>query len=103
MAIEHVRAFYERLSSDGIFYKSLQSTTSKAECKQVVAAAGYIFTDAEFENYTAYLLNENNSEGYLENLDEKELATVLGGAASFVRGSVPLPPYGHSPELYSRL
>jgi predicted ribosomally synthesized peptide with nif11-like leader len=102
MAIEQVKLFYERLSSDSIFYEQLQSTANKAECKQVVASAGYSFTDAEFEDYTAYLLDVNSSTDYLENLDEKELAAVLGGAASFVRGSSPLPPYDHSPELYSR-
>jgi predicted ribosomally synthesized peptide with nif11-like leader len=103
MAIEQVKYFYERLSSDQAFYKQLQFTASKAECKQVVASAGYIFTDAEFEDYTARLLDTTGSEDYLESLDEKELAAVLGGAASFTRGSGPLPPYGHSPGLYSRL
>jgi predicted ribosomally synthesized peptide with nif11-like leader len=103
MAIEQVKFFYERLSSDNIFYEKLKSTASKAECKLVVAAAGYSFTDDEFEDYTALLLGANSSDGYLESLDEKELTAVLGGASSFVLGSVQLPPYGHSPELYSRL
>jgi predicted ribosomally synthesized peptide with nif11-like leader len=103
MAIEQVKSFYESLSSDQIFYEQLQSTTSKIECKQVAVSAGYSFTDAEFEDYTAFLLDPTGSEDYLESLDERELAAVLGGANSFVRGSSPLPPYGHSPELYSRL
>jgi predicted ribosomally synthesized peptide with nif11-like leader len=100
MAIEQVKAFYERLSSDKDFYSQLQSTTSKAECKQVVNLAGYSFTDAEFEDYTAQLLGSKTPPGNrLESLNERELAGVLGGASIFMQGSVNLPPYGHSPDL----
>jgi predicted ribosomally synthesized peptide with nif11-like leader len=102
MAIEQVKAFYERLSSDKDFYSQLQSTTSKAECKQVVKSAGYSFTDAEFEDYTAQLLGSKTQGDRLEFLNERELAGVLGGASIFMQGSVPIPPYGQSPDLYNQ-
>jgi predicted ribosomally synthesized peptide with nif11-like leader len=100
MAIEQVKAFYERLSSDQSFYRQLKSTTSKAECKQVVKLAGYSFTDAEFEDYTAQLLGSETPGDRLDSLNERELEGVLGGASIFMQGSVQVSPYGHSPDLY---
>lgn len=99
MAIEQVKYFYERLSSDKDFYVQLESTSSKAECKQIVQLAGYIFTDAEFEEYTAQLLNANKHSDCFDSLSEKELDAVLGGISKFTQGSVPIVPYGHSPQF----
>ncbi|MDF5727070.1 MAG: hypothetical protein PUP92_03315, partial [Rhizonema sp. PD38] len=42
-------------------------------------AAGYDFTQQEFEEYTTILLDLNSSEGDLRDVDEKELAAVYGG------------------------
>jgi predicted ribosomally synthesized peptide with nif11-like leader len=100
MAIEQVKAFYNRLAADPTFYTQLESTANKAECQQVVRLAGYHFTETEFEDYTAQLLNTEKEIDRLESLGEKELAAVLGGAAVFTQGSARLPPYGHSPYLY---
>ncbi len=104
MGIEQVKAFYTRLSSDAAFYKQLQLTGSKAECRQVVKLAGYSFTDNEFEAYTAQLLSANIFDDHqYESVDGKELEAVLGGASAFIQESVPMPPYGHSPELLANL
>jgi predicted ribosomally synthesized peptide with nif11-like leader len=103
MAIEQVKAFYARLSSDAAFYKQLQLTANKAECREVVRLAGYSFTDNEFEEYTAQLLRTNNSNNQLELVEERELEKVLGGASAFIQDPIPMPPYGHSPELYNNL
>jgi predicted ribosomally synthesized peptide with nif11-like leader len=97
MAIEQVKAFYERLSSDKDFYVQLESTASKAECKKIVQLAGYSFTDSEFEDYTAQLLNVNKPIDCIDALDEKELEAVLGGVSKFTQGSVQMVPYGHPP------
>jgi predicted ribosomally synthesized peptide with nif11-like leader len=101
MSIEQVKAFYKRLSSDKAFYKKLQQTANKAECKQVVKFAGYSFTDQEFEAYTAQILNAQTSDNQIEYVDEKELEAVLGGVSPFVQASIPMPPYGHSPDLFA--
>jgi predicted ribosomally synthesized peptide with nif11-like leader len=100
MTIEQVKSFYERLSSDQDFYIQLQSTHSKAECKQIVKLAGYSFTDAEFEDYTARLLSTKTQGNYLESLNTRELQAILGGASAFIQTSIPIPPYGNSPDLY---
>ncbi|MCF2152108.1 Nif11-like leader peptide family natural product precursor [Desmonostoc muscorum LEGE 12446] len=96
MALEHVKAFYERLAADEAFYKQLQGTKSKVECSQVVKDAGYDFTEQEFEKYTSQLLRLNTSDE-LREMNEKELKAVFGGAYLFTTGAEPLPPYGHSP------
>lgn len=97
MAIDQVKAFYERLASDKDFYVQLESTSSKAECKQLVHLAGYSFTDSEFEDYTAQLLSVNKPSDRIDTLDEKELEAVLGGVSKFTQGFVPMVPYGHPP------
>jgi predicted ribosomally synthesized peptide with nif11-like leader len=104
MAIEQVKAFYERLLSDTAFYKQLQVSANKAECSKIVKLAGYSFTETEFEAYTAQLLSKNISgEHQHESVDEKELETILGGASRLIQESIPMPPYGHSPELFVNL
>ena len=79
MSIESVEAFYERLANDPDFNTQIQSVKSKEECSQIVQAAGYDFTQKEFEEYTTILLDLNPSDGELRNVDEKELAAVYGG------------------------
>lgn len=97
MAIEQVKAFYERLASDKDFYIQLESTSSKAECKQIVQLAGYSFTESEFEDYTTQLLHIAKPSDCIDALDEKELEAVLGGVSKFTQGSVQMVPYGHPP------
>lgn len=80
MSREHVKAFYSRLTSDEAFRTQIQNVSSKEECSQIVQAAGYDFTQEELENYTAELLESAAAENELQDLGEKELAGVFGGA-----------------------
>ena len=82
MSQENVKAFYKRLASDEVFRAQVQGVQSKAECSQVVKNAGYEFTQEEFEEYTAQLLESRATDGELRDLNEKELEAVFGGATS---------------------
>ncbi|MHC5822487.1 MAG: Nif11-like leader peptide family natural product precursor [Nostoc sp.] len=79
MALENVKAFYEKLANEEGFRNQIQGVNSKEECSQIVKAAGYDFTLEEYEEYTAQLLESAESEGELKDLSEKELAAVFGG------------------------
>lgn len=78
MSLENVQSFYTRLANDESFRTQMQSVNSKDECSQVVQAAGYDFTQEEFEEYTGQLL-ESIPESELQDLDEQELEAVVGG------------------------
>ncbi|MEH2410023.1 Nif11-like leader peptide family natural product precursor [Nostoc sp.] len=82
MSVKNVQAFYARLASDEAFRNQMQGVTSKDECSQVVKDAGYNFTEDEFEEYTAQLLESTAGEGELKDLNEKELEAVFGGVSS---------------------
>lgn len=84
MSRENVKAFYARLASDEAFRTQIQGVKSKAECSQIVKSAGYEFTSEEYEEYTAQLLELNASDNELQDLDEKELEAVFGGASSIL-------------------
>ena len=83
MSLVDVKSFYKRLSEDETFRAGLQTVKNKEECSQFVKKAGYDFTQEEFEDYTSKLLesSENGSQFQeaLEELDDKELASVFGG------------------------
>ncbi|NMG05994.1 Nif11-like leader peptide family natural product precursor [Brasilonema sp. UFV-L1] len=79
MSLENVKAFYQRLATDEAFRTQIQGVRSKDECSQTVKTAGYSFTQEEFEEYTALLLELSAGEDELAELDEKELATIFGG------------------------
>ncbi|MEH1901138.1 MAG: Nif11-like leader peptide family natural product precursor [Nostoc sp.] len=79
MSIENVQAFYVRVANDETFRAQLQEIPSKDEANRIVNDAGYDFTQEEFEEYTAQLLESSTSEGELRDLNEKELETVFGG------------------------
>jgi len=79
MSLEQVKAFYKQVGSDAAFRAQFQGVSTKEECSQIVKAAGYDFTQEEYEEYTAQLLESANIEGELKDLDEKELAAVVGG------------------------
>lgn len=81
MSLENVRAFYERLGNDEAFRTQIQEVKSKDECSQIVKDNGYNFTQEEFEEFTAQVLEANANNGELQDLDEKELAAVFGGIA----------------------
>ena len=91
MSRQNVLAFYQRMKSDRNFQGLVKGAENKQECSKIVRAAGYYFTQAEFEEYTAELLESNVAEGELQNLDEKELEAVMGGASSLI--GITIPPY----------
>ncbi|MEN9566807.1 MAG: hypothetical protein RLZZ69_2003, partial [Cyanobacteriota bacterium] len=63
MSLENVKAFYQRLADDETFRHQIQNVNSKEECSQIVRAAGYEFTQQEYENYTIQLLEtDGNAE-----------------------------------------
>lgn len=82
MSRENVKAFYARLAIDEAFRTQIQSAKSKHECIQIVRAAGYDFTQSEYEEYTVQLLESSATNGELNDLNEKELEAVFGGASS---------------------
>ena len=91
MSRQNVVAFYQRMKSDRDFQAQIQGVQNKQECSKIVRAAGYYFTQAEFEEYTAELLESNVAEEELQNLDEKELEAVMGGASSIIGLPLPFP------------
>ncbi|MDF5706983.1 MAG: Nif11-like leader peptide family natural product precursor [Nostoc sp. S4] len=95
MSFENVRAFYEKLVSDEAFRSKMQQVQSKDECSRLVQEAGYDFTQEEFEEYTAQLLESNPDNSEIRDLNDQELETVFGGASSLI-GSMPIaqPLYG---------
>ena len=90
MSLENVRAFYEKLANDDNFRSQIANVESKEQCSQIVKAAGYEFTQEEYEEYTLELLEAANSEDEIQDLDEKELAGVVGGITGWKK--LPWPP-----------
>lgn len=95
MSLDHVKAFYQRLETDRAFRAKVEAAKSKLECSQIVQAAGYFFTQEEFEEYTAQLLESTAGDG-LQDLDQKELETVVGGVKSIIgiTGPIAIAHYG---------
>lgn len=96
MSLENVKTFYQRLQTDETLQAQIKSAKSKHECSQIVQAAGYYFTQEEFEEYTAQLLESTAAEDSLMDLDEKELEAVMGGATSLIgiKGPIVIAHYG---------
>jgi predicted ribosomally synthesized peptide with nif11-like leader len=78
MSIKNVELFYKRLSTDKVFSSHIQEA-NKEEFSRVVKAAGYDFTQQEFEDYTADLLDGDLSKNVLGEIGERELEAVQGG------------------------
>jgi predicted ribosomally synthesized peptide with nif11-like leader len=81
MSTQHVKAFYEKLSKDEAFRDQIKNAKSKEDCSRIVKAAGYDFTQQEFEDYTAELLEGDLSNDGLSEIGERELEAVQGGFA----------------------
>lgn len=81
MSLTNVKAFYQRLANDEAFRSQIQNVKSKEECSQIVRAAGYNFTQQEYEEYTAQLLDSDSNDNELKDLSEQELEAVFGGAS----------------------
>lgn len=89
MSLENVKAFYEKLSTDEAFRAQIQGVKNKNECSQIVKDAGYNFTQEEFKDFTSKLLELSSDDEEIRDLDQKELAAVLGGLYKTI-----VPPYG---------
>lgn len=106
MTIENVKAFYERLAVDEAFRVQINLAQSKQECSQIVQAAGYDFTEEEFEEFTAQLLGSVIADKALDELNEKELEAAVGGTASSILGFKYLssqPKYGSVEPPFNQL
>jgi predicted ribosomally synthesized peptide with nif11-like leader len=92
MSLKNVGAFYERLSSDSEFRNKIEQIQSKNECSQFVKSSGYHFTRLEFEQYTSQILGVDSTDSQIQSLEEKELASILGGFSNMlIYGSVEIP------------
>jgi predicted ribosomally synthesized peptide with nif11-like leader len=101
MSLENVKAFYKRLASDESFRDRLEKVKTQDEYSQILKSAGYEFTEAEFEAYTARLLDREADDGELRELDPQELEAVMGGATLPYDRKWRLPPltvYGLPPK-----
>ena len=88
---ERLKEFLVRAVKDQSFRTQLDNGTVE-ERQQVLKKAGYIFSKEEFETAAIRVL-ESKERGELNDLNEEELAGVLGG---FVGGKYPIiqPMYG---------
>ncbi|MBD2198633.1 MULTISPECIES: Nif11-like leader peptide family natural product precursor [Calothrix] len=96
MSLENVRAFYERLASDEAFRSQIQGIDSKEAGRELLQNSGLNFSQAEFEEYTEYLLETNAAtDEDLKDLDANELEAVFGGAIPVIfPGILPILMYG---------
>ena len=87
---ERLKEFLVRLVKDQSFRTELDNGTVE-ERQQILKSAGYIFSKEEFETAAIHVL-ESKERGEFTELNEEELAGVLGG---FVRGELVIQPmYG---------
>ena len=87
---ERLKEFLVRLVKDKSFRTELDNGTVE-ERQQILKSAGYIFSKEEFETAAIHVL-ESKERGEFTELNEEELAGVLGG---FVRGEIIIQPmYG---------
>ena len=100
MSKKDVKAFYERLGKDETFKAHIEGAESKQKCSQIVREAGYDFTQKEFEEFTAQLLDSNAEN--LGELGETELEVAVGGTDAFFQDKRinPAQPYGLPPDLF---
>jgi predicted ribosomally synthesized peptide with nif11-like leader len=88
---ERLKEFLVRVVKDQSFRTQLDNGTVE-ERQEVLKSAGYIFSKEEFETAAIHVL-ESKERGEFTELNEEELAGVLGG---FVGGEFPIiqPMYG---------
>lgn len=88
---ERLKEFLVRLVKDQSFRTKLDNGTVE-ERQQILKSAGYIFSKEEFETAAIHVL-ESKERGEFTELNEEELAGVLGG---FVVKEYPIiqPMYG---------
>ena len=103
MSKAHVKEFYQRLANDTAFKTKVEASNSQKECTQIVQEAGYIFTPAEFEEFTSQCLNPS-SDNECE-LEEAELEVAVGGIKAFIDSGKPIfrPVYGLPPDDFPKI
>lgn len=101
MSRENVKAFYERLANDQAFRTQMQSSKSKDESNKILNDNGYEFTQEEFEEVTANLLESTKDNATLRDLNEKELEAVFGGAINLIHFPFPILLYGSIIGIFS--
>jgi predicted ribosomally synthesized peptide with nif11-like leader len=96
MSLKDVKAFYQRLADDETFRNQIQNVKNKEECSQIVQAAGYEFTQQEYEEYTIQLLESDSIDNEFQDLNEQELEAVFGGVKRSITPKEPIyqPMYG---------
>jgi predicted ribosomally synthesized peptide with nif11-like leader len=97
MSLNNVRLFYERLLIDEAFNAQIQSVSTKEQCSQIVKAQGYDFTEQEFEDYTAQMLEADSAMQEFQSLNDRELEAVVGGIRSIIGRPGLMPLYGVVP------
>jgi predicted ribosomally synthesized peptide with nif11-like leader len=97
MSLNNVRLFYERLLIDEAFNAQIQSVSTKEQCSQIVKAQGYDFTQQEFEDYTAQMLEADSAMQEFQSLNDRELEAVVGGIGSILGRPGLMPMYGVVP------
>jgi predicted ribosomally synthesized peptide with nif11-like leader len=100
MSLDNVKLFYERLYTDTAFNATIQSIESKEACSSFVKAEGFEFTQQEFEDYTAELLEENSE---LRSVDERELELIAGGISRVLKSPRDLGMVYGSPSIPDNL
>lgn len=76
MSIENAKAFYYKMTSDITFRTQLEQAVSKEERKQILQAAGYEFTPADWEAAKVQFKQA------FEQLSNAQLQTIDGGVRS---------------------
>jgi predicted ribosomally synthesized peptide with nif11-like leader len=90
---ERLKEFLVRLVKDQSFRTELDNGTVE-ERQQILKSAGYIFSKEEFETAAIHVL-ESKERGEFTELNEEELAGVLGGlVGGKLSFKVPQPLYG---------
>ena len=78
MSIENAKSFYVRATRDEEFRTQLEQTATVEERQQIIQAAGFEFTDEEWETAKEQILAASDlNEG---ELSDAELTSVSGGS-----------------------
>ena len=97
MSIESAKAFYEKVTTEEAFRSQVESYPIE-ERGTFLQAAGYSFTQEEWETVTAEILEISSTE----ELNEAELQAIAGGIQFKLIGPIALygifPAYGLPPE-----
>jgi predicted ribosomally synthesized peptide with nif11-like leader len=97
MSIESAKDFYQRVTTDEDFRTQVESYPIE-ERGTFLQAAGYAFTEEEWETTTGEMLEANSTE----ELDEAELEAIAGGIKkSWYPGPIAL--YGIFPAPYETI